>query len=145
MSLNHGKVWWSELMTHDAAAARAFYEQTCGWRFETVRMSEGDYHVAHVHGAAVAGIMDLPGSMAGVPPHWFTYLAVDDVDASVAAIGDLGGEVVRPPFDVPEAGRIAIVKDPSGATVGLMTPVEARIGAVKGEPDGDPPLEDVPL
>ena len=146
MSLNHGKVWWSELMTHDAEAARAFYETTCGWRFETVRMSEGDYHVAHVHGAAVAGIMALPESMAGVAPHWFTYLAVDDVDASVEGLEAAGGALVRAPFDVPQAGRIAIVKDPSGATVGLMTPVEARVGAVKGEPDaGDPPLEDVPL
>ncbi|SIO08635.1 VOC family protein [Vannielia litorea] len=145
MSLNHGKVWWTELMTHDAEAARAFYEATCGWRFEVVPTSGGAYHVAHAHGGRVAGIIALPESMAGVSPHWFTYLAVDDVDATVAETGDLGGELLREPFDIPHAGRIAIVKDPSGATVGLMTPVEERIGAVKGEPDGDAGLQNVPL
>lgn len=124
MSERHGTVWWSELMTRDVAAARDYYAQVCGWEWATMPMSDGDYHVASRNGRMVAGMMDIAAmaGMTGIPPHWFTYLAVDDVDAAVAATRAAGGIVHREPWDVPGVGRIAIVADPSGASVGLMTP-----------------------
>ncbi|MCL4189219.1 MAG: VOC family protein [Rhodobacteraceae bacterium] len=124
MTERHGTVWWSELMTRDVVAARDYYAAVCGWEWATMPMSDGDYHVASRGGRMIAGMMDItamPG-MEGVPPHWFTYLAVDDVDAAVARTRALGGSVHREPWDVPGVGRIAIVADPAGASVGLMTP-----------------------
>lgn len=127
MSAIHGTIWWSELMTRDVPAARRYYEQVCGWRFETVPMPEGEYHIASAHGKMVAGVMDMTG-MPGqdeVPPHWFTYIAVEDLEAALEAAKAAGGTVLREPFEVPGTGTIAMVKDAGGAALGLMLPVEA--------------------
>jgi hypothetical protein len=143
VSTIHGTVWWSELMTRDVPAARAWYEAVCGWHFDAMPMQEGTYHVAMAHGKAVAGVMDLadiPG-MDEVPPHWFTYLAVDDLDAALDAARESGGEVIRAPFEVPDVGRIALVRDAGGAALGLMVPV------TEWDPPetGDGGLENVPV
>ena len=58
----------------------------------------------------------------GVPPHWFSYLEVDDVDTRIAGVEANGGKVIRQPFDIPDVGRIAILADPTGAPIGWMTP-----------------------
>ncbi|MCT4558199.1 MAG: VOC family protein [Pelagimonas sp.] len=123
---NHGKIWWSELMTRDVDAAKTYYADLCGWRFD--EMPDPDtgsvYYVAMQGDQPVAGLMDLGllTHLDGVPSHWFTYLAVDDVDAASEATTKAGGQIMRPAFDVPGIGRIAIIQDPSGAPVGIMTP-----------------------
>lgn len=121
----HGSVWWSELMTRDAEAAKAYYHDLLGWEFEVMPMSDGEYHVAMRGGKPVAGIMDMRGveAMAQLPPHWFTYLAVADLDAALEQTRAQGGTIQREPFEVPDTGRIAIVTDPAGAAVGLIAPV----------------------
>ncbi len=57
----------------------------------------------------------------GAPPHWFDYIEVDNVDKRADAFAATGGAVLRPPFDIPNVGRIAVVKDSSGAVMGIMT------------------------
>lgn len=113
-------------MTRDLKSARDYYAATCGWTYEEMPMEEGVYHLAMVQGAPVAGLMDMSAmeNMTGVPAHWFTYFAVDDVEAAVRDTPARGGEVLRAPFDIPGTGKIAIVKDPTGAAMGLMTPNE---------------------
>lgn len=127
MSGNHGRVWWSELWTRDPGAARDYYGNLLGWTFAEMPTGDGPYVVASRNGEMAAGIMDVTGmpGMDDTPPHWFTYLAVDDVDAAVALTKAAGGQVLRDPWDVPGVGRIAIVTDPTGAPVGIMTPPEA--------------------
>ncbi|KNG92623.1 VOC family protein [Pseudaestuariivita atlantica] len=130
MGNRHGDIHWSELMTRDVAAARDYYSRVCGWTIDTMPMPEGEYNVAKVGDDMVAGMMDMsamPG-MEDAPAHWFTYIAVADVDAAAAETKDAGGMVLRPPFDVPNVGRIVIVADPGGAAVGLMTPSEGTSG-----------------
>lgn len=127
MSGTHGTIWWSELMTRAPEVARAYYGAVCGWSWEVMPMSEGGkYHIASSGGRPVAGLMDITGmpGMEDAPAHWFTYIAVDDVDAAARAIEERGARVLRAPWDVPGVGRIAIVEDPGGAAVGLMTPAE---------------------
>ena len=51
-------------------------------------------------------------------------MAVDDVDKRLEARVVAGGTIIRPPFDVPDVGRIAIIQDPTGAVMGWMTPIE---------------------
>ncbi len=124
MSETHGKVWWTELMTRDVAGARDYYATMLGWVWQVMPMPEGDYHMAMVDGQPVAGMMDMSAMehLANVPPHWFSYFAVDDIDATVKATVQAGGKVLRDPFDVPGTGRIAILEDPTGAPMGMMTP-----------------------
>ena len=64
----------------------------------------------------------------GVPPFWSTYIAVDDVDAATGRVHGAGGQVLMPPTDVMEAGRMSVVTDPSGAAVGLWQ-ARQHIGA----------------
>jgi predicted enzyme related to lactoylglutathione lyase len=73
----------------------------------------------------VGGIFTLSGpDFANVPESWMSYLAVDDVDARVRKATAAGAQLMRPVFDVPGVGRIAILTEPGGAGVGWMTPVD---------------------
>lgn len=87
-------------------------------------MQGGTYLVARIGERMVGGIFEMKGAtFDGIPSHWLAFIAVDDIDARIARIDDAGGEVTRAPWDVPGVGRIAIVKDPTGAVCGWMTPV----------------------
>lgn len=120
----HGLFIWNELNTRDMEAAKAFYAATLGWTFTAMPMPEGpDYALIHSGEAEVGGIFVLDGpECEGVPEHWFSYIAVDDVDERIKGAVAAGGTVLRAPFDVPEVGRIAIVRDSQGAVAGWMTP-----------------------
>jgi hypothetical protein len=111
-------------MTRDVERAKRFYQNTIGWSFEAMPMADGGtYWVAKLHGNSVAGIFSLnaPG-YDGVPESWMSYLAVDDVDARVEKAMKAGAKLMKPIFDVPGVGRIAILQEPTGAGVGWMTP-----------------------
>ncbi len=124
MSELHGTIHWTELMTGDIEKAKTYYTAVCGWEWDTMPMEEGLYYLAKKGEDMVGGMMSLADmeGMENVPPHWMTYLAVDDVDAAVKETQALGGVVHRAPWDVPGVGRIAMIADPSGAAIGLMTP-----------------------
>lgn len=119
----HGHFLWNELMTRDVEAACAYYGRTLGWTFEKRKDLEADYTVAYLNGKAVAGLFDIsPAEFAHLPPHWFAYVGVDDVDAFVTTAVEAGAKVVHAPFDVPNVGRIALLTDPTGATLGYYKP-----------------------
>ena len=120
----HGSFCWNELMTRDVERAKRFYVETIGWTFEAMPMAEGrTYWVASEAGKPVAGIFPLDApEFDGVPESWMSYLAVDDVDARVAKALKAGARLIKPAFDVPGVGRIAILMEPGGAGVGWMTP-----------------------
>lgn len=119
----HGTFYWNELMTHDVERAKAFYRDAIGWTFEAMAMPDGTYWVAKVDDKAVGGIFEMHGAdFEGVPDHWMSYLAVDDIDARVAKAVSAGATVCRAAFEVPGVGRIAILREPGGAAVGWITP-----------------------
>ena len=121
---HHGTFGWNELITSDVEGAKRFYGQAQGWSFETMPMPDGEYTVAKLGEKMVGGMMPLSQlNMPGIPPHWFAYIMVDDVDRRVADAQANGATVIKPAFDVPGVGRIAIIKDPQGAAMGWMTPV----------------------
>jgi predicted enzyme related to lactoylglutathione lyase len=120
----HGTFCWNELMTRDVERAKRFYESTIGWNFQAMPMADGGtYWVATLDGKPAAGIFSLnaPG-YDGVPESWMSYLAVDNVDARVGKALKAGARLMKPIFDVPNVGRIAILQEPTGAGVGWMTP-----------------------
>lgn len=124
MDGTHGMVWWTELMTRDPDGARDYYGKVCGWEWESVPMGTSTYWMGKKNGVPLVGVMDMTGQpdYDDTPPHWFSYFAVDDVDAACDATRAAGGKVLREPWDVPGTGRIAILQDPTGAPMGLMTP-----------------------
>ena len=50
---------------------------------------------------------------------WSGYVATDDVDADTARVAAAGGAIKRPPTDIPNVGRFAVVADPGGAVLVL--------------------------
>lgn len=119
----HGSFYWNELMTRDAEKAKKFYGDIIGWTFEAMPMPDGTYWVANAGGEAVGGIFPLTSpQFDGVPESWMSYLAIDDVDTRVKKATAAGAKLMRPIFDVPGVGRIAILTEPGGAGIGWMTP-----------------------
>jgi predicted enzyme related to lactoylglutathione lyase len=120
--VNEPGTWsWSELLTTDVPASKAFYGAVFGWGAET----HGDGPMAYTEwklgGRSIGGMMQKPPMMpAEVPPFWAVYFSVVDTDAAVARISELGGSVTVPPMDI-EPGRFATVTDPTGATFNVIT------------------------
>jgi predicted enzyme related to lactoylglutathione lyase len=119
----HGHFYWNELMTRDAERDKNFYSAALGWSFEGMPMPDGTYWVAKVGDKPVGGLFSIAGAQyAGVPECWMAYIAVDDVDARVKKAQTLGATLMKPIFDVPGVGRIAVLREPGGAGIGWMTP-----------------------
>ena len=110
-------------MARDVEKAKNFYTEALGWSFEGMPMPAGTYWVAKSGDKSVGGIFDIRGPEFGqVPESWMAYLAVDDVDARVKKAQSLGATLMKPIFDVPDVGRIAVLREPGGAGIGWMTP-----------------------
>jgi len=107
-----------ELHTRDHAGALAFYEKVFGWSAATTSVidtPELRYAVLEVADGENAGIMDAGSFMPeGMPAHWDVYFAVDDIDAALARVSELGGAVVQPAEATPY-GRLAVAADSTGA------------------------------
>lgn len=121
----HGAVSWTELMTTDVEAAKAFYGDLFGWRIEEMPMGDqGPYNVIYAGDEHIGGMMHTPPEAEGAPPHWGSYVTVDDVDTVAKRVGELGGKVLFGPHDIPEVGRFCVLRDPQGAVISAITYVE---------------------
>jgi predicted enzyme related to lactoylglutathione lyase len=110
---------WNELNTRDVPGAKSFYSEVFGW--EPVSYGEGAdaYTEFQVGGKDVAGMREMAGMPAQVPPHWLVYFAVADTDATVARAQELGGSVLFGPMDI-RPGRFAVLHDPQGANFAVI-------------------------
>ena len=108
---------WIDTSHPDQDAAAAFYGGLFGWDFQDAMPpgSASKYLIARLRGGDVAAIGSLP---EGAPPVavWNTYIWVQSAEAAVAKVLDAGGRVLSDPFDVMDAGRMAVCADPEGAT-----------------------------
>jgi predicted enzyme related to lactoylglutathione lyase len=88
------------------------------------------YSMAALDGKTVAAVGPQPDDerKMGIPPHWNSYVTVDDVDALAARVGELGGQLLAPPFDVLDVGRMAVLADPTGAVLCIWQ-AKTSIGA----------------
>jgi predicted enzyme related to lactoylglutathione lyase len=118
---SHGVPSWVDLATSDNAAALAFYSQLFDWTSEDMGEESGHYTITSKNGHQVAAISpsnpDDPS-----PPHWTTYVNVDDIDAVAAKVPAAGGTVLFGPMEVMEAGRMAVFADTTGAVIAAWQP-----------------------
>lgn len=113
---------WFELVTPDTEAAKAFYGAIIGWDTELTSGPAGPYTIFKTRdGVHVGGMLE----MRDMPPAWLGYVAVDDVDAFAGKIATAGGQVHKPPQDIPDVGRFAVVADPQGAMFVLFKDTSA--------------------
>ena len=125
----HGTFCWNELGTNNLEACKTFYGELLGWNLKQGSVPGGGmeyFEITNGDGCGFGGMYEMNKEMCGSegelpPPHWMSYIAVDDVDASAAKVWDLGGKVCVPPTDIPNVGRFCVVNDPTGATFSLIT------------------------
>jgi predicted enzyme related to lactoylglutathione lyase/uncharacterized protein YndB with AHSA1/START domain len=116
-----GQFSWNELMTSDEAGATKFYSRVFGWQPTDFPGAGMKYTIWKQGGKDIAGLMKRPSE--DIPPHWIGYVTVANADATAKTAGEAGGRLLMPPFDVPTVGRIAILQDPQGATLGIFQPL----------------------
>ncbi|CAO0835165.1 Protein N-acetyltransferase, RimJ/RimL family OS=Streptomyces microflavus OX=1919 GN=Smic_17340 PE=4 SV=1 [Streptomyces microflavus] len=98
-----------DLKTRDPSGTAAFFSAVLDWDFavdeqdwrKAVTISAGDHRIG--------GLSDLaqPVYPPGLPAHIAYYLAVDDVDRRTAVAAENGAQILVPPFDAGDQGRIA--------------------------------------
>jgi predicted enzyme related to lactoylglutathione lyase len=111
---------WDELGTQDLEASKRFYGDVFGWKARDMGEEYRGYNIWSRGETDIGGLMALPDS--SMPTQWVPYVGVDDADATVAKAKELGGTVILEPMDVPEVGRLAVLRDPQGATFALIKP-----------------------
>src|SRR4051794_4018886 len=126
---------WVDTRQPDPAAAADFYGGLFGWDVEETVPPDapGTYLVARLRGGDVAAVGAIPDGAPQVAT-WNTYIWVDDADATASKVFDAGGRVVTEPFDVGDAGRMAVCADPEGALFCLWQAGQHKGAQIVNEP-----------
>jgi hypothetical protein len=120
LEYNHGTFCWPELGTTEPEGAKRFYGELFGWQTRELPMQGGgSYIMWQLQGKDIGAMYQLMSEQVaqGVPPHWMSYIAVDDLDPILSGVTRLGGKVHMGPYEIGDAGRMAIIEDPQGAMV----------------------------
>jgi uncharacterized protein len=126
---------WVDTGQPDPEAAVEFYGGLFGWEFED-RMpadSPGRYFVAQLRGRDVAAVGSQP-EQAPPTPGWNTYVWVDSADDTTAKVKAAGGNALMEPFDVLDAGRMAVLTDPESAVFCVWQAKEHKGAQLVNEP-----------
>ncbi len=134
MGKKHGSFAWHDCMTTDVDAAIDYYGKVLGLGTAPF---DADYQMWTAGGVPIGGVMKLPAEAEamGAPPHWISYLNVDDVDATAAKAKSMDAKAYVEPTDIPGGGKYAVLADPQGATFGIHMHGDAP------PPDAKPELE----
>lgn len=118
-SMTPGRVGWNELCCADPKATMQFYTDVVGWKWRKAPMEGMDYYLfgAGEAGGDAGGMMKRDENMP--VSAWMLYFTVEDCDATLAGVAELGGSVLVPAFDVPGVGRMAVCAGPDGAVFGV--------------------------
>jgi hypothetical protein len=131
-----GSFVWYELISTDLPAAKAFYGKVVGWAMEDLPMPGMTYTILSAGNSQVGGMMGMPKEAgdAGLKPFWAPYIEAADVDAAASKLQRLDGKVHRPPNDIPNVGRFAVVADPQGAMFNLFKPNQSGERSISNVP-----------
>jgi len=122
---------WADLATTDTDAAKKFYTTLFDWSAIDVPTGENEtYTMLQKQGKNVCALyaMDPEMRTKGVPPNWQSYVAVANVDEMTDKVLKLNGKIIMPPFDIFDYGRMAVIQDPTGASLALWQ-ANQHIGA----------------
>jgi predicted enzyme related to lactoylglutathione lyase len=121
---------WHEQVSDDPKQAEAFYTKLFGWGTEAFNAGEMDYTMISSGGKTHGGFAT---AMEGAPPpHWLSHIGVENVDETIEKAKRAGGSVAAGPFDMPEVGRMVILKDPQGAFVSAYQSHGTSEGVAEG-------------
>jgi hypothetical protein len=112
-----------DLMTSDSRAAEDFYTQVADWGTDVWEGGAMPYTMFTAAERPIGGVMELPeeARTQGAPNHWLAYVAVPDVEKTVARATQLGGQVLKEPTAIPTVGKFAVLADPQSAVFAVFT------------------------
>jgi uncharacterized protein len=127
---------WVAAVLPDPEAGVAFYTELFGWEAADIMPPDGPgrYYVCTLGGRAVAAVGSGRGGQAPDVPAWGTYIWVDSADATATQAAEAGGSVLAAPFDLFDAGRLAVLADPAGAVFCAFEPGRLRGAQVVNQP-----------
>jgi len=133
-----GTFCWIDMGSPDPEASKKFYTELFGWTYvDAPAGPDMVYTLFKLNGHDVCAMYQMQDDQKaqGIPPHWSSYVSVVSADETAAKAEELGGTLMMPPFDVMEAGRMAMIQDPTGAIVAGWQ-ARADIGArIVNEPN----------
>ena len=107
-----------ELQSTDIKKARDFYGRLFDWKLEDAQMPGfGTYTMINVGEGTGGGMM--ASQSPGAPSQWLAYVEVPDIASSTRKAKDLGANVVLDVTPVADMGKMSVIVDPTGATLGL--------------------------
>lgn len=122
-----GTIVGTDLTVDNAAEVRDFYAAVIGWEFEALTVEDHDDYVMKTPGGEwVAGICHRLGPNADLPPRWLVYVAVENLEQSIARCLELGGKAITPIKSLSEGTSYVVVQDPAGAVLALSGPTPTR-------------------
>lgn len=131
-----GTFCWPELATTDSTAAKEFYGGLMGWQAIDMPTEQDSYSFWQLNEKTVGAMYQMAKEPTeqGIPPHWICYASVENINNSLEKLKALGGSVSLGPYDVGEAGRMAFVKDPQGASFALWQPLKNAGAEIVNDP-----------
>jgi predicted enzyme related to lactoylglutathione lyase len=131
-----GTFCWIELATTDTEGSKTFYEKLLGVKSNDTPIPGGVYTMLTVGDQLTGALcaMQEEQRKQGVPPHWSSYILVENADAAAKKAAELGANVIVPVFDVMEFGRMAVIVDPTGATFAIWQAKQHTGMQVRDEP-----------
>lgn len=117
-SVTPGEVVFADLVTTDVDAAGRFYTAVFSWN---IRRSDDPGYLELLHGGNVIGaIAAFEEDVEPGGARWLPSISVADVDAAAERVVEMGGQVLEPPSDFPDRGRLAVISDAEGAVMMLL-------------------------
>jgi len=116
MSTNNGRVVWHDCMTPDVDKSVDYYTRLFGWSIEEWDAGFGPYKMMKLGDRAFGGFVKLDSTVE-LPPHWISYVHVDDIDAALARVEGNGGKICVPATEIPNIGRFSVIEDPTGGHI----------------------------
>lgn len=127
MGAKIGEVCWTELSTTNVPAAKEFYSNVFGWKFSDHDMGDTTYTMIEMDGKGFGGIWQIPKEMEKqIPPHWISYILVEDAEESLEEAKNFGAKVIKPVTKAGDFGLFAIIQDPVGAHIALWQTLKKK-------------------
>jgi uncharacterized protein len=118
-------VVWFEVAGRDLDALRQFYSRLFGWRIELDPAAPMPYGLVQTGAeGGIPGGIYAPGEPVG--SYVSFYVAVEDLERSLAQAETLGAKVAQPPTPLADGSRVAMVNDPEGHRIGLIQQATAQ-------------------
>jgi predicted enzyme related to lactoylglutathione lyase len=117
-----------EIPANDVEKLKTFYEKLLGWKFIYTEMPGMPYWMIHTVPTDKEGMTQEPGVNGGmyrkenrlqIPTNW---ISVDDLDAYITKIQELGGKIIFSKMEIPGVGWTVVGLDPEGNQIALLQP-----------------------